>query len=398
MTLNLAPTRRGAVSTNPKHFEIDTVATDLVIRYGSVILDDAIRFSACRADAEDAYSRALEILLTKAPSADPEHLVPWLRTVVRREAADIARSTYNRTSVPLLDEADQRPAVDGNPEARIEAIVDLEIGSEALAKLSHDQVRCMLAQAEGLTYEEIAERTGFTRRKVSRCVNEGRKAFARRLGEIAAGTECERVQPLLFKLLDGDSEAAIQARPHLRHCTACRARLRLYEQAPRNVAALFPAALVLAGSGGRGVISWLTGTWSELTAKLAVHSHAGERWAELGAVKKTGVVVAVGATLAGGGAAVQEVTQSARTDHVGATATETSSGQRGRVISLLDPIETSPRPTRRRSRTKPTQQKPEAQPAPVTPKPPNQAPPPSAVQNKPEPVDDGSSEFLPEAR
>jgi hypothetical protein len=35
-------------------------------------------------DAEDAYQRGLEILLTKAPTTREEELVPWLKTVVLR--------------------------------------------------------------------------------------------------------------------------------------------------------------------------------------------------------------------------------------------------------------------------------------------------------------------------
>jgi DNA-directed RNA polymerase specialized sigma24 family protein len=41
----------------------------------------ARRYSLCADDAEDAFQRALEILLTKAPTDRMRELVPWMQTV-----------------------------------------------------------------------------------------------------------------------------------------------------------------------------------------------------------------------------------------------------------------------------------------------------------------------------
>jgi DNA-directed RNA polymerase specialized sigma24 family protein len=62
--------------------EIDDAAVALVARHGAQILATARRYAATPEDAEDAYQRGLEILLTKAPSASEDELVPWLKTVV----------------------------------------------------------------------------------------------------------------------------------------------------------------------------------------------------------------------------------------------------------------------------------------------------------------------------
>ncbi|MGH2907173.1 MAG: sigma factor, partial [Solirubrobacterales bacterium] len=87
MSKPLAPTRRREHNNDAQAFEIDEVATDLILKYGSTILRDARRYSACQADAEDAYQQSLVIMLTKAPSTEPDELIPWLRVIVRREAA-----------------------------------------------------------------------------------------------------------------------------------------------------------------------------------------------------------------------------------------------------------------------------------------------------------------------
>jgi len=42
----------------------------------------AAAYAATRDDAEDAYQRGLEILLTKAPTTSEDDLVSWLKTAV----------------------------------------------------------------------------------------------------------------------------------------------------------------------------------------------------------------------------------------------------------------------------------------------------------------------------
>jgi DNA-directed RNA polymerase specialized sigma24 family protein len=62
--------------------EIDELAVALVARHGAQVLAAARRYAATPEDAEDAYQRGLEILLTKAPTTSEADLVPWLKTVV----------------------------------------------------------------------------------------------------------------------------------------------------------------------------------------------------------------------------------------------------------------------------------------------------------------------------
>ena len=75
--------------------EIEEVAVALVARHGAQVLATARRYAATPEDAEDAYQRGLEILLTKAPTTSEDDLVPWLKTVVIRTIC------ARRTIVPL---------------------------------------------------------------------------------------------------------------------------------------------------------------------------------------------------------------------------------------------------------------------------------------------------------
>ena len=60
----------------------------------------AARYTRSLHDAEDAYQRAMEIALTRAPTVEPKRFMAWLRTVLRNEA--LAVSSARRREGPGL--------------------------------------------------------------------------------------------------------------------------------------------------------------------------------------------------------------------------------------------------------------------------------------------------------
>src|SRR4051794_41916630 len=87
-------------NSKPSRAEIEPAALDVIRRRGPEILATARRYAATEHDAEDAYQRGLEILLTKAPSTHEDDLVPWLKTVVKHEAFAL-RKQRDRHGVPV---------------------------------------------------------------------------------------------------------------------------------------------------------------------------------------------------------------------------------------------------------------------------------------------------------
>ena len=281
---------------------IDPAAAEIMRRHGGEVMAVARRWAETPEDAEDAYQRGLEIMLTKAPSTDPDHLVPWLKTVVKREAWAIRRQRERQTpSAPDSEELDGMAP--GSAHDHAELAERLRLGAEAMGRLKPQEVRALVLRAEGLSYREICDETGWTYTKVNRCLSEGRRRFADRLAGIESGAECDRLALQLSALADGEARAEDMAllRPHLRTCLVCRARLRDYRAAPARVAALSaPVAvgglLTAVRDALNGVGAWLT----ERSAGLAVRWHQA---AELAAGHKVAAVVASSAALAGGGAA-----------------------------------------------------------------------------------------------
>jgi RNA polymerase sigma factor (sigma-70 family) len=220
-------------------------AIELVAREDADLRRTARRFSLCEADAEDAYQRALEILLVKAPSERPRELIRWTKTVVKHEALAIRRQRERLLSVAadgIEDPIERLPARGAETDERIERREDIARSREALQALKPAELRALTLLAAGYSYAEIGEITGFTHTKVNRCLAEGRERFRRLLADSENGSRCAELVPLLSAYCDGESRGAEEAvvREHLRACAACRATVRAYRAAPAAVAALAP--------------------------------------------------------------------------------------------------------------------------------------------------------------
>src|SRR4051794_28122118 len=195
--LALGPTRRGADRSPYRTLACEDRAQEARGGYGSSraavapfrgLLPTARRYPQTPEDAEDAYQRGVEILLTKAPTTSEDDLLPWLKTVVKHEAFAVARASGRAVphEEPLAREPDERAWTDD----RAERYERLRLAAEAMAGLKPQEIRCLLLKAEGLSYQEICSATAFSYTKVNRCLTEGRRAFLKRVAGIEAGAEC----------------------------------------------------------------------------------------------------------------------------------------------------------------------------------------------------------------
>jgi RNA polymerase sigma factor (sigma-70 family) len=303
--------------TRPSRGEIDEAALALLARHGAQILATARRYAANPDDAEDAYQRGLEILLTKAPTTREDELVPWLKTVVKHEAFALRRQRERLTPVTGDGEPVERGTAPSATHEQAERYERLSQSAEALSRLKPQEIRCLVLRAQGLSYREICNATGFTYTKVNRCLTEGRQALSGRLAGIEGGVECARLAPLLSALADGEADAAALARlrPHLKTCLSCRARLREFRAAPQRVAAVAPVALTAGGDGMRRLLETAAGSLQQKTEgllaathhKAAVLSERAQTAAELITGQKVAALAASAAALAGGGTAVDHL-------------------------------------------------------------------------------------------
>lgn len=292
-------------------------AVETYARHEATLRRTARRYSLCADDADDALQRGLEILLKKAPSEDPRELIKWTQTVVKHEALAVRRERERILGGPagrrLDPEAEDWVALiptdaDGPPE-RAERREAVARSREALQALKPQELRALTLLAEGYSYAEIGEITGFSATKINRCLAEGRERFRGLIARSEAGQRCTELGPLLSAFCDGETgpgEAAT-LREHLRACPGCRATLRAYRAAPAAAAALAPVAPLgrgladrahdaLVGLAGR---LGLGGAGSD-SALTQVATAGGTRGAGVAALAK---VLAVCAGTVGGAAA-----------------------------------------------------------------------------------------------
>lgn len=225
-------------------------AVETFARYEVALRRTARRYSICEDDADDAMQRALEILLVKAPSEDPRELVRWTQTVVKHESIAVRSERERILSGPAAatprdgaeDWVASIPTESDGPPERVERREAVARGREALRALKPQELRALSLLAEGYSYAEIGEITGFSHTKINRCLAEGRERFRRIVSRSEDGQRCADLRPLLSAFCDGEAgpEDAATVREHLRACAGCRSDLRAYRTTPRAVAALAP--------------------------------------------------------------------------------------------------------------------------------------------------------------
>jgi RNA polymerase sigma factor (sigma-70 family) len=224
-------------------------AVELIARHERSLRRTARRYSICADDADDAYQRALEILLVKAPTDDVRELIRWMTIVVKHEALKVRQSRERTIGAPGGRGGDDEgdwvaliPSGGDGPAALVERREKVARSREALQALKPQELRALTLLAEGYSYEEIGAMTGFSQTRVNRCLAEGRERFRAMLSRSEDGSRCEEMGPLLSAFCDGEASAkdAAELREHLRACSHCRAALRAYRAAPRAAAALAP--------------------------------------------------------------------------------------------------------------------------------------------------------------
>jgi RNA polymerase sigma factor (sigma-70 family) len=289
-------------------------ATSLIESHDRVFRRTARRYSICADDAEDAYQRALEILLTKAPPIEGDALVRWMQTVTKREALAVRRQRERLLSParpPGTEEADDRDPLDSiaadgpGPTDRAARRERVARSGEALRSLKPQEVRALTLKAQGYSYAEIGEITGWTYTKINRCMAEGRKRFLQVFADIEQGKRCEELATALSELADGENAngATEAVTVHLRTCSACRAKLRAFRSIPQRVLELFPGPAMDQSTGGHAH------TWVAERAGAAIDRvrEVGYSLLARGSGGDGAVVASAGGTRGAGMAAVAKV-------------------------------------------------------------------------------------------
>lgn len=303
--------------------EADRLVLELITGNAESLLRLARRYSYCADDAQDAYQRAMEILMRHARRLDRSRAAGWLHTVVKHEALAVRAQRSRSVGAEEVDFDRVESRTTPSPEDRVLSLERVAQTAEALQRVKANEAKAMWLKASGDSYAEISERTGWTYTKVNRCLAEGRRSFLERFAGIESGEECRRWEPVLSAIVDGeaDAEVVVEARVHLRHCAACRATVRQLRLANRTLAVLLPAAgsgVALAGPGTAGepatgvlvrLYEWIGSGLGDRAASGALRVQA---IVDAATNHKLAAVAASAAAMAGGGVAVERAVTTER--------------------------------------------------------------------------------------
>jgi RNA polymerase sigma factor (sigma-70 family) len=256
----------------------ERVAT-IVARHGDLLLRVARQYALCTDDAHDAVQRALEIYMRRVDSLDPTTELAWMKVVVKHESLAVRRSRAGVASEDL--DLDAVPAVaQRSVEERFESSERVERSAEVMRRLKRDEARALMLKAEGLSYNEIGERLGWTYTKVNRCITEGRRRFMRLYEELETGVECERLAPTLHALAEGtaSAESLLELRPHLRNCAGCRATIRALHNSHLGRLSAFAAAVI---APARAIVERMKGSGARAPSDGPVELHPMDRQDEV---------------------------------------------------------------------------------------------------------------------
>lgn len=233
----------------------ETRIAALMDAHGAALLRTARHYSLCADDAHDAMQRALEIYLRKLDDDEVATEAAWLKVVVRHEAMAVRRLRSESVGSDDVD-FDTRADEDLRPvEDRLFGAERSARSAEALRRLKPDEAKALMLKAEGLSYAEIGARHSWSHTKTNRAITEGRRRFLKVYAELEAKDACEPFGSALSELARGtaSAETIMALRPHLRHCSACRATVREMRGGRRRVAAWLPlpVAVWLSGRHGR---------------------------------------------------------------------------------------------------------------------------------------------------
>jgi RNA polymerase sigma factor (sigma-70 family) len=150
------------------------VAIEMLAKHERSLRRTARRYSICGADADDALQRAMEILLVKAPAGEARELVRWMQTVTKHEALAIRRGRERQMGSPAAPGGSDEeppdwlaliPSQGAGPAERAERREAIARSREALKTLKPSELKALTLLAEGYSYAEIGEMTGFSRTK-----------------------------------------------------------------------------------------------------------------------------------------------------------------------------------------------------------------------------------------
>ncbi len=166
-----------------EHRSVERLAGQIYIAHHSRLIAIAKRNCASPELAEDAVQDALVLFMEHFDPTSQAPPLAWLSLTLKRRCWAIERNQRrDRTKQPEQDidhcSQQQLPTTPiGQPEEMLDLAEEIATTRGQLEGIKPDERRAISLLAFGYSYSEIRDLTGWSHRKVTRCVTEGRAAL-----------------------------------------------------------------------------------------------------------------------------------------------------------------------------------------------------------------------------
>ncbi|MEL6359395.1 MAG: sigma-70 family RNA polymerase sigma factor [Bacteroidota bacterium] len=145
---------------------------ELYKRYAHLVLGLCLDYLKDREAARDATMDIFEKVAIKLKQTEVEYFKSWLFAVSKNHCLDCLRKQSKAAPLEFSEEI----FVESEAEARLDENQRLEALREGLHQLKAHQRSCVVAfYLQGQTYEQVAEKTGFSLKEVKSYLQNGRR-------------------------------------------------------------------------------------------------------------------------------------------------------------------------------------------------------------------------------
>jgi RNA polymerase sigma factor (sigma-70 family) len=148
----------------------------LLERYTLMLLGVCMKYMRQEEEAKDCVQQVFVKIITELPKYKVEYFSSWMYTIARNHCLMRLRDRHGHAPATLTDNMLSSWDEEGGKHTHLEKEQRLELLSEALEELGKEQKGCVISfYLEKRSYQEIAERTGFTLMQVKSHIQNGKR-------------------------------------------------------------------------------------------------------------------------------------------------------------------------------------------------------------------------------
>lgn len=148
----------------------------LLHRYTLLLLGVCMKYLKNEEEAKDSVQQIFLKSITELHKYKVEYFKSWLYMVAKNHCLMKLRDRPGRAAVEIRENSAVAPGEDNSLDLHLEKDRQLELMNNSLQELNNEQKLCVtLFYLEKRTYQEIAERTGFSLMQVKSYIQNGKR-------------------------------------------------------------------------------------------------------------------------------------------------------------------------------------------------------------------------------